>query len=296
MKLGFSIENPALKKNNDKDILLANFNNLEKFLNYLKECGIKSIEIRKLTRYADIEEYKEAIQLIWDTGMEITIHGEITGNLSYNNFLEVYPSLEYILENFEKYQRNLIMPIHAYQSSEKRNREELRKKTIEELGRWSELIEQENIPLYIALENNREKKQIVDPGNQTNDVIDMVNKVNNSHVGICWDMGHYYSNLLNDKNLTSLPENIIYQLPSDLFLDKVYHTHIHGLNQNCKTHFPLTKEKSLPLEYYLTSLENRGYNSVCNLELSLTRWGSQVSLTDEIDSTVKRLKKMNSFS
>src|SRR5699024_4811189 len=114
------------------------------------------------------------------------------------NFLEVYPSLEYILENFEKYQRNLIMPIHAYQSSEKRNREELRKKTIEELGRWSELIEQENIPLYIALENNREKKQIVDQGNQTNDVIYMVNKVNN-------------------RNLFILPKQHDYKLLSDLF-------------------------------------------------------------------------------
>jgi len=291
MKLGFSIESPAFIKNNNKDILLANFNNLEKFLNFLKESGIKSIEIRKLTRYADVEEYKEAIQLIWDMGMEITIHGDMTGNISYSNFLDIYPSMEYILNNFDRYQKNLVMPIHAYQSSENGDREELRKKTIEELGRWSELIEREDIPLYIALENNREKKQIVDPGNHTNDVIDMVNKINSTHVGICWDMGHYYSNLLNDKNLSSLPENIIYQLPSDSFLDKVYHTHIHGLNQNCRTHFPLTNVISLPLEYYLTSLKNRGYNGVYNLELSLTRWDRQISLTDEIDSTVKRLEK-----
>lgn len=299
MKLGFSIENPALIAKTDseeKGILLANYNNFEEFLIYLKECGIQSVEIRKLIRYADVKEYKDAIQLIWDLGMEITIHGDVTGDLPYSNFLEVYPSLEYIFTNFDKYQKKLVMPIHAYQTNAGENStEDLSKQTVEELGRWVDLIEQEGIPLYLALENNRAKDQTVDPGNSVNGVIKMVDEINSHYLGICWDMGHYYSNLLKESNLKELPNRTIDHLPPRSFLEKVYHTHIHGLNHDGKTHFPLTSLESLPLENYITALKKKGYNNVYNLELTFSRWNNQVPIASEIASTIKRLEKVTSL-
>ncbi|GGN59831.1 MULTISPECIES: sugar phosphate isomerase/epimerase family protein [Oceanobacillus] len=291
MTLGFSIENPALTDEFHQNILLGNHDSLKKFLNNLKEEGIESIEIRILRR-EDEENYQNAIQLIWDLGMEITIHGDISGPLTYHNFRELYPSMDYILAHFEKYQEKLVMPIHAYQAiSDNEDRAELSEQTVEEFGNWINLIEREGIPLYIALENNRAKSSKVDPGDSIDGVMKMVNQINNRHLGICWDMGHYYSNLLKEANISDLPNETINQLPDSNFIEKVYHTHIHGLNEKGITHFPLTQKESLPLETYISALRKTGYNNTYNLELTLSRWDQEVTVQKQISNTIKRLRE-----
>src|SRR5699024_11837329 len=49
--------------------------------------------------------------------------------------------------------------------------------------------------IYFALENNRSKETAIDPGNSCKEVLEMVKAIDSPHLGICWDMGHLYSNL-----------------------------------------------------------------------------------------------------
>lgn len=291
MKTGFSIQSPVLINNtsyNEKARYLGGHKDLESLLTFLKTEGVHSIEIRKLERGASSQAFQESIQLIWDMGLEITVHGDINEDFSGERFVEIYPSLEFILTNFEKYQKKLVMPLHAFQSNSG-DVNKFKLETIELLGKWSSFIDQEKLPVSIALENNR-NKEAIDPGNSTEGVIEMVSAINSPHVGICWDMGHYYSNLIKKADLESRPEDYLEGLPSSLFLEKVYHTHIHGLNTQKTTHFPLTEQQSLPLERYITALKNVDYDGVYNLELSLPRWGVDIIHNQEISNTIKRLQ------
>src|SRR5699024_4713446 len=95
--------------------------------------------------------YNTAIQLMWDIGFEITIHGDVTGDFTGQHFAEVYPSMEYILNHFTKYQDSLTMTLHAYQEKNSETSSEILKKhTIELLGNWVKLVEKDNIPLYFS--------------------------------------------------------------------------------------------------------------------------------------------------
>lgn len=293
MKVGYSLENEVLE-DFYSSAYSAEFHNLEELLFFLKSKNVKVIEIRKLVRSNDSQPFQEKIKLIWEMGFELSVHGDIAGNFSGNSFIDIYPSLEFIISNLEKYQKNLIIPIHAYQAnSDNGNVKKLNQDTIEVLGNWAYIIETEKLPIYLALENNRNKKTIVDPGNSTESVINMVNEINHPHVGICWDMGHYYSNLIQKTDTKSRPTDLIRVLPSNSFLEKVFHTHIHGINILGRTHFPLTDFNSLPLENYCETLQEGGYDGIYNLELSISRWSKEKKLKTEIISTINRLNNLS---
>src|SRR5699024_12374024 len=91
MKIGFSIESPALKE--DDYILLAHHNNLDQLLTELKGRGVNSVEIRKVSRGIDDDTYKvlnESIQMIWDKGKETTINGGVEGEVKGGEGGEVW--------------------------------------------------------------------------------------------------------------------------------------------------------------------------------------------------------------
>src|SRR5699024_8771851 len=95
MNIGCSIQSPAFKENHH--IYLAQNNSFDLFLERLKNDGVTSIEIRKLDRVIDDETYhayNQSIQKIWDMGLELTIHGDLTGDLEGSSFKEIYRSEE----------------------------------------------------------------------------------------------------------------------------------------------------------------------------------------------------------
>jgi|SRR5690625_237528 len=290
MKIGFSIKDPAFKKNNKE--LLASHNSFEEFIASLKSKGVNSIEIRKLSRELDqntYEAYNKSIQKIWDMGLEITIHGDLTGDLSGDRFVDVYPSMEYILDNYKKYQSKLVVTLHALQEKREQSKfssKELKEQTIEMLKDWTQKVESENLQVYFALENNRSKEKSIDPGNSCKVVVEMVESVDHPNLGICWDMGHLYSNLLAGTEL----ELELGDLPPKEFLEKVYHTHIHGLNSVGRTHFPLTEEYTLPIESYVEALKGHNYGGVYNLELSFDRFEEGMPVAEKVYESVSRLK------
>lgn len=288
--IGVSIQNLAFRENNKE--LLAQHDSFEKYILALKTKGTDSIEIRKLSREVNEVDYdavNTSIQKIWNAGMQITIHGDLTGDFTGDSFSDIYPSMSYVLEHFQKYQSKIVMTLHALQEpskSSEKSQDELKEHTIDMLKEWTLIVETENLPIYFALENNRNKKKSIDPGNSCKVVTEMVQRVNSKHLGICWDMGHLYSNLICETEL----DMQLGDLPQDDFLRKVYHTHIHGLNSLGRTHFPLTKNYDLPLELYVKALMEVGYKGIYNLELSFERFPSGTKVAKEVQLSIKNLK------
>ena len=103
-------------------------------------------------------------------------------------------------------------------------------------------------------------------------------------------MGHYYSNILLKYEFEDPPKKQILRLPSDDFLAKVWHTHIHGIGVT-GTHNPLTNYESLPLEFYVKALRESGYSGIYNLELDSKRFSSDVPLPESIYSSIARLSR-----
>src|SRR5690625_3045635 len=116
MKVGFSLKDIVFRENDREQ--LVTYETLDTLLVDLKKFGVNSIEIRKLVRQLDndvSEKLNQSVQKIWDLGMEITVHGDLTGDIKGSKFEEVYPSMKYILENFRRYQEKLVVTLHALQ-------------------------------------------------------------------------------------------------------------------------------------------------------------------------------------
>lgn len=289
MKLGVSIQSDGLRKETDiveKQKYLAGFQNLDDYLTFLQSNDIQSIELRIYRQDEIWESMQDALEKIVAAGFEVTIHGDLTAPTGKGLlFKDDYPSLKPLLELCQKSQSKFVIPIHAFQSFEESSAI-LKEKTIHLFTKWIDFIEMEELPIYFALENNR-KKEIHDPCNHLSGVTEIVNEVNSPHLGICWDMGHYYSNLLHrteDDTNRDYNEEVLKP-----FTEKVIHTHIHGLNEEWVTHFPLTSEKSLPLEKYISLLKQAEYDGVYNLELSFKRW-DDLPVREKLVQTIQRLK------
>jgi len=291
MTIGFSIQNPAFS--GGREDLLAGHESLEAFLVALNARGVQSIEIRKLASVIDEETYEainRSVQMIWDMGMEVTIHGEITKDRAHaQTFSELYPSMAYILEHFRKYQDGLVMTLHALQEERGKTAftaDELAQQTVSILRNWTEIVEKENLPICFALENNRSKEKKVDPGNACRNVLAMVEQVDSPKLGICWDMSHYHSNLI----LGTEADRKLGDLPPAAFLERAVHTHIHGLTDSGKTHFPITDAFILPLEAYLNALQKAGYEGVHNLELTFNRFEKDLPVAENVFLSIERLQ------
>lgn len=290
MTVGFSIQSEALIKQ-DK-ILLAGHKNLTDFLDFLKGHGVNSIEIRKLARSLEKKDYEainRSVQMIWDMGFTITVHGDTEGEFnSGETFLEVYPTMAYILENYRDYQEYLTMTLHALQSdcATGLGTAELEEQTLIMLRDWIRFIEVEQLPIRFALENNRKKDSKADPGNSCENVLKMVEEIDSPHLGICWDMGHYYANVASSNDAIVADE----KLPSEEFLRRVIHTHIHGTGKNGRTHFPIVESNHLAVEAYLAALGQCGYKGTYNLELSFKRYEVKMPVVEKVLASIEKLK------
>jgi sugar phosphate isomerase/epimerase len=293
--LGFSIQAPVFLGKTSKDStndLIAHYENVEKLLDVVKTAGVGSVEVRILPRGADESAYREVIQLIWNAGLQLTIHGHVAGDHMGGRFSDIYPSMSYVLSHFHKYQTGLTMALHAFDAKTGLEMD-LHDQTVKLLNDWVAMIDTEQLPLLIAVENNRKKASKVDPGDSIDGVLRIVEEVNSPHVGITWDMGHFYSNLMDTHGLKLPPETHLEQLPPNAFLEKVIHTHIHGLGLT-GTHNPLTEPRSLPLEPYVAALQRAGYRGLYNLELTMNKFDHDQSLWEHVLASIQRLKEATS--
>ena len=282
MNIGMSIKHIALNEritNQEKQVYLAGFSSLEAYIDFLQSLGISSIEVRIYNQTRNFSDYEAALSMIQGKGLTTTIHGELSNTVVASRIDSDYPSL---LPMLEQLNQAITMPIHASQGmSDEVN---YAARTAQILHTWGNELNQKTHQLQFAVENNR-VKNVNDPGNTVQGVLDMVTTINRKDVGICWDMGHYYSNLLSGKEM--IPEQFESDPLLNLFCQHVVHTHIHGINKEQITHFPIRTERDLPLQSFVQLLEQNHYKGIYNLELSLERWPEQEDPRQLIAETVQ---------
>ncbi len=252
--------------------LLDNFSGLDGLLTAVKNSGVDSVELRVLFANQDPQEALVTAEKIWAHGMEITVHGMMDSEETAVE--DVLNPVSEILKNLK--QDKLNITVHAIKNKEFPEVETSPIPTINALKKLAEKIK--DLPVVIALENNRKKKDD-DPGNCTEKVLEMVKAVDNDKIKICWDMGHHYYNC---KAFTDDE----FALPSEEFLERVVHTHIHGLVDG-KTHYDLN-ETNLPLEKYLKAM-NKNFSGVYNLELTPNFWSDYKEPEDGLFTSVETL-------
>ena len=216
--------------------------------NELKKKNVKSIELRAIRPGEDANNVLYAANLLWDFGFQITIHSTV---VSCETAVEdVFSPLKKLFPQLR--QKSLNITIHPIDGD-----------NISMLLKLSDYILAHQLPFVIALENNRRLPNKAE-GDSESLVLAAVKAVNRDNVGICFDMGHYA--FYTAKFFPDMPD----KLPSEEFLRKVVHTHIHAVNDQLETHYPLDSH-NLPLKKYLDAL-GHGYFGVYNLELEFPRF------------------------
>lgn len=295
MKLGFSLSPHLLRgnPNNEADHkLLSRFSSPKALLAYLRESGVGSIELRYVAR-EEKHNCERLFQLVWEQGLQLTVHGRIEGMAHGESLAHHFPALDYALRHYRDFQEQLVVTLHAYAVADNsKTLEQLSEATVRQLRQWLKLVREEGHPFYFAVELTRRVAGKTDPGASIDTLLPLIGRLNDEHCGICWDMGHYYSNLLSNAQTVSLPIEPILQLPPTTFLERVVHTHIHGLSERCRTHFPLISPRSLPLEGYVRALQQAGYTGVFNLELELPRYSEQPGFIEASLDSISRLHEI----
>lgn len=257
--IGISLRTNILHEKNmtsTEKMLLHHYNGINGFLDYLKNKNVSYIELREFAN----EEPRAILDIInplWKSGFKISIHGKLVNQIS---FMKYYNNFLYLFSESQKYQNSILIVLHAL-SSDDYNANENAVITSTTLSKWCKEIDN-RLPIKFALELNRCKGKN-DPSTNFTNLIHMTRNLPKSRVGLCWDFGHYYYNMLFN--------NSVVNTPSQLCLNTVVHTHIHALNDARKTHYVFTNKSKLPLSTYISLLQNLNYNGVYNLELSLNR-------------------------
>lgn len=285
MNIGMSIKHIALRESipyKEKQVYLAGFPSLEAYIDFLQSLGVSSIEVRIYHQTSSFEDYQAALSMIQRKGLHITLHGELSNTVVASHIDADYPSLPPILNQLNQ---PIVMPIHASQGVS--DDVDFSARTANILQTWGNELHERKHQLQFALENNRVKK-VIDPGNTIQGVLTIIENLNREDVGICWDMGHYYSNVLNGKEIA--PPQFETDSLLNTFCKHVVHTHIHGINEEQTTHFPIRSEQDLPLQSFVQLLEQKHYKGIYNLELSLERWSEKDDPKQLIAETIQYLQ------
>ena len=236
----------------------------QSLLGYLKKEGVESVELRTVRRNSDAAQVRRAMELLWEEGFQVTVHGEVKSVESCVS--DVFLPLA---SAFPLKQKILNITIHPIVGD-----------NVALLCALSDHIIKEALPVRISLENNRRLPDKTE-GDSVALVLEAVKSAARENVGICFDMGHfaYYVK----KNLPEAPDT----LPPDEFWKYVTHTHIHAM-KGLRTHYPLDGFE-LPLKAILEKL-TWGYYGVYNIEPDFPRLAEEFEPLEVLERSVPILK------
>ena len=273
LPLGILKDKPATEA---QTLLLSQYGGRDKLLEDLKKQGIASVELRSIGPKTLVRDVNECVQAVFDAGLTCTIHGKLA-NIGSEEF---FSNLNTVVSRFPHVLEHLMLTVHSPKDSE--DNETNRSSSVKLLSRFGAFALEKQMPVCFALENNRIHSNI--PTISTCDgVLSIVEEVGLPNVGICWDFGHVYSNILNFPDAGPEPA-----LP-DPFLSRVVHTHIHAYQG--RTHFPFMGEAELPLFDYCLMLVQAGYAGIFNLELDIERFYRLYSPREAFETSISVLKE-----
>jgi sugar phosphate isomerase/epimerase len=272
-KIGVSLS-PLYLTQRPEDVDQAWFGPSEPFLRALSQAGVTHIELRAITPRTDPAMAEEALRRVWSAGLQATLHGTLPP--AGDDWMETVGPLIGLLRLMGQKHPAEVCPVtmHACAAAAG-DVGALADQTVAILSRVARWMENENLPAALALEINRAKGR-ADPSITYEGVRAMQQRADHRRVGICWDLGHTWSNILTD-GLNSAP-------PPD-FLSAVIHTHIHDLGPTAVTHWPLT-EGRLPLSRFVRSLSAAGYRGVWNLEFEPKRYAAEARIRERVLESV----------
>ena len=227
--------------------------NVDHVLSALKEHKVNSIELRTVRYHHSPSDVLRVANLLWDRGFTITVHS--AARTLESALDDVFAPLSDLLINLR--QERLNVTLHPIVGD-----------NVRLLTLLADHIEDNGYPITLTLENNRRLPDKTE-GDSASLVFDAVRSVNRKNVGICFDMGHYL--YYRKKHYPN--ESVV--LPDKEFFRCVKHTHIHAINEELTTHYPLGSFE-LPLDEMIYALYMH-YYGVYNLELDVAR------LKDEFD-------------
>ncbi|MDX9799917.1 MAG: TIM barrel protein [Spirochaetia bacterium] len=267
MNIGVSLPWPFISGmfTDEGSTALKNQNHtIDSFLAALKKKGVSSIEFRHWQEEI-LPEAGKGFKTVSDAGFQITIHGEVEENYDTLSIMESMPWLSSYLENGSQPDgKPLVITMHPVKTMGK-SIEENYKKSVSILKHLCKEIEERKLPIVIAYENQREKG-FPDPAVDYKDLVSAVKETGSSSIGLCWDMGHAYSNF---------GRSLIAEYPAPEFIKGAVHTHIHDLYPGTDaTHWPLTCG-TIPVFNNVKLLKESGYQGLYNLELSPERFKGQ---------------------
>lgn len=231
------------------------------FMNALKKAGLSSIEINTIDSGTEAKKAALATNRVLDSGLDVTIHGYLPPTNQRGKLVEILPPIASIAETLKDRNCSSIITFHSYK---KQNDDLLRliDTNVDFIENLIHIIHNEKLSLKIALEINRQKG-FTDPSISYDTLMKIWKKIADPKlVGFCWDFGHSYWNASN---------NFIDCIPTEDFLSRVIHTHIHDLSPDGETHWPLT-EGVIPLNDFVSRLKERNYKGTYNMELYPERW------------------------
>ena len=246
--------------------LVDEFDGLGSLLDWLGQAKVASVELRSVGATFAPEDLLESSRLLEANGLDMTVHGSLPKAVldpaAAADFFHPYSLLWP-----GRGQKPLLIVLHALSDSA-----EL---TVTSLKNLLSYAAGQQLPVQLALENSRDKRHAL-VGVSCRGIADLVDEVSLPWIGSCWDMGHFYYNVINDtkegRDLGHDPQ----ALPPDYFLKMAVHTHIHGLVEGT-THFPVEPGINLPLARYCQGLDQAGYQGLYNLELGFDRYSKKTS-------------------
>jgi len=250
--------------------------------------GVRAIEIRHFPEMVRADLIVQGCRAILQAGLQVTLHPATPSSTSASRLADLFPWIGDVLQQLAGNQESLLLTMHGYAQAHG-DEVELSNRTQALFTSLADLAERESAPVTFALELSR-AKGVVDPANNYTVTADLCARIDRDRVGICWDWGHGYSNVLKGSMEPDLPE---------AFLERVIHTHIHGVGPTGRTHWPLNRSR-LPLAQYAAALLDRGYHGVFTLELSPERYSAEgpvgPSFLDSLlllKNTLNNIKKKN---
>jgi len=253
------------------------FPDMDQALDRLKELGVTSIEL-KLTERIDIAALFEAIEKVLGTNLNVTIHAA--------SRIRFPSDVPWQIENISDISRRLngtyhvaplwvIHPLYGIDIP----RNEVFDQTLDYLKTLTRHLADAPVTLALEILRNRSDNLKVHIGDNYNEIVELVSRLNSQKWGICWDFGHAFS--MFERNLQS-------KFPPQEFLDWVVHCHVHD-SKDQVTHLPLGEGHS-PIRQNIQLLMTRGYRGIFNLEIVPHKVNDPENFFNYLNSSISILK------
>lgn len=232
---------------------------VDQCLGNLKNLGITSVEISRLSEETPPSQLRHAVEVVIDASLGITVHGWLPK-------MEADPDIPLGVLELEKVliecrQQDMIpFTVHSHESDMLEPKSRVAEGTLRDLNLLAKALA-ENSVFMASLEICRRKdRQSV--GVTFVDTLFMAKQIGRENLGLCWDVGHSQANYHMKKDT---------RLPDEEFAKNVIHAHIHDVGPDGRTHWPVLVSDGYVRDC-IDILRSSGYEGVYNLELSPFQW------------------------